>query len=237
MTSQIVAMGGGGFSMDEFHRPTAVDRYLLEISPVSSPLVCFAPTASADDPRYINSFLNAYGQLGVRTMVLTLWEDAARSVARLEAADVIVVGGGHTVNLLALWDAHGVSERIRTMAAESDVVLGGFSAGANAWFQGCITDTFGGMSPYNGGLGLLEGSFCCHFDGEEGRAPAFTAAVADGDLPGGYAADDGAGVVYSGTTFVKAITERPRAHVSRMEPTTEPTASGVLVEPIKAELI
>ncbi|WP_028707356.1 Type 1 glutamine amidotransferase-like domain-containing protein [Propionicicella superfundia] len=237
MTSQIVAMGGGGFSMDEYNRPTAIDRYLLEISPVASPLVCFVPTASADDPRYINSFLNAYGQLGVRTMVLTLWEDAARSVARLEAADVVVVGGGHTVNLLALWDAHGVSDRIRTMAAESDVVLGGFSAGANAWFRGCITDTFGDLRPYTGGLGLLEGSFCCHFDGEVDRAPTYTDAVASGDLPGGYAADDGAGVHFTGTTFHKAIAERPRARVSRMEPTAEPTASGVLVEPLRIELI
>ncbi len=237
MTSQIVAMGGGGFSMDEYHSPTAIDRYLLDISPVASPLVCFAPTASADDPRYINRFLNAFGQLGVRTMVLTLWEDAARSVARLEDADVLVVGGGHTVNLLALWEAHGVGEIIRTMAAETDVVLGGVLAGANAWFEGCITDTFGDFRPYTGGLGLLPGSFCVHFDGEAGRAPAYTEAVATGALPGGFAADDGAGVHFVGGEVRKAIAERPRARVSRMEPTTEPTASGVLVDPMRIELI
>lgn len=223
--------------MDELGRPTAIDRYLLEISPVASPLVCFAPTASADDPRYINRFLNAYGQLGVRTMVLTLWEEAARSVDRLEDADVLVVGGGHTVNLLALWDAHGVSTKVRALAADTDIVLGGVSAGANCWFEGCITDTFGDLRPYKGGLGLLPGSFCPHFDGEADRAPSFTAAVADGDLPGGYAADDGAGVHFVGTELRKAISERPRAGVYRMEPTDAPTASGVLVEPLKVELI
>lgn len=237
MSSQIVAMGGGGFSMDEYYSPTAIDRYLLDASPAASPLVCFAPTASADDPRYINRFLNAYGQLGVRTMVLTLWEDAARSVARLRDADVIVVGGGQTVNLLALWGAHGVDAIIRAMAAETDVVLGGMSAGANGFFDGCLTDTFGDLRPFSGGLGLLPGSFCCHFDGESERAPVYTEAVATGALPGGFAADDGAGVHFVQGLFHKAISERPRARVSRMEPTTEPTASGVLVDPLRIELI
>lgn len=238
MTSQIVALGGGGFSMAEFNRPTAIDRYLLEISPAASPLVCFAPTASADDPRYINRFLTAYGQLGVRTMVLTLWEDAARSVARLENADVLVVGGGHTVNLVALWDAHGVSSLVRRMAAETDIVLGGVSGGGSCWFEGCITDTFGDLRPWRGGVGLLPGSFCPHFDGESDRAPAFTDAVATGELPGGYAADDGAGLHFVGGTLQRAISERTRAGVYRMTPSIEPTAAGgVLVEHLKVEQI
>ena len=44
----------------------------------------------------------AYAALGVRTMVLTLWADASASVARLAQADLVLVGGGSTVNLLAL---------------------------------------------------------------------------------------------------------------------------------------
>lgn len=237
MTAQIVAMGGGGFSMSEFNAPTGLDRYLLDISPARSPLVCFAPTASADDPRYINRFLTAYGSLGVRTMVLTLWEAAGTSVERLSEADVVVVGGGHTVNLLALWDAHGVSDRLREMAADRDVVLAGVSAGGSCWFQGCITDTFGDFRPWVGGVGLLEGSFCPHFDGEAERAPVFTQAVATGVLPAGYAADDGAALHFVDGKLVKAIAERPRAGVYHMMPSTSPTASGVLVEPMRAELV
>ena len=172
MTAHIVAMGGGGFSMSPFGAPTNLDRYLVELTGKSSPLVCFAPTASADDPQYINKFLLAYGTLGVRTMVLTLWEGgSAGSVARLADADLLLVGGGHTVNLMALWQAHGVDAAIRARYAEGEVVLAGVSAGGSCWYTGCITDSFGDFRPWRGGLGLVPGSFCPHFDGEAERAP------------------------------------------------------------------
>ncbi len=66
MPAHIVTAGGGGFSTSPMGRPAGLDRYLLELSGVASPRVCFVPTASADDPGYINRFLVAYGTLGVR---------------------------------------------------------------------------------------------------------------------------------------------------------------------------
>ena len=156
MTAHIVAMGGGGFSMSPLGAPTNLDRYLVELTGKSSPLVCFAPTASADDPQYINKFLLAYGTLGVRTMMLTLWEGgSAGSVARLADADLLVVGGGHTVNLMALWQAHGVDRALKARYAAGDVVLAGVSAGGSCWYEGCITDSFGDFRPWRGGLGIL----------------------------------------------------------------------------------
>ena len=74
---------------------------LVELTGKASPLVCFVPTASGDDPQYINKFLVAYGTLGVRVMVLTLWQDAARSVERLAEADLVLVGNGLTVNTVS----------------------------------------------------------------------------------------------------------------------------------------
>ncbi len=88
MTTHILALGGGGFSMSNRGEPTALDRHILDLSGKSSPLVCFAPTAAADDPVYVNRFLAAYSALGVRNMVLTLWQGAAESVERLSQ-------GGH----------------------------------------------------------------------------------------------------------------------------------------------
>ena len=73
MTRHIVAMGGGGFSMSQFGEPTALDAYLVRLTGKDHPQVCFAPTASGDDAGYIHQFLTAYGALGVRTSVLTLW--------------------------------------------------------------------------------------------------------------------------------------------------------------------
>ena len=53
----------------------------------------------------------------------------------------------------------------RMIAADSDVVLAGVSAGAACWFSGCLTDAFGDLRAWRGGMGLLDGSFCPHFDG------------------------------------------------------------------------
>ena len=174
MTTHILALGGGGFSMSNRGEPTALDRHILDLSGKSSPLVCFAPTAAADDPVYVNRFLAAYSALGVRNMVLTLWQGAAESVERLSQADIVVSGGGSAANLMALWKTHGVDHVIRRMiAADSDVVLAGVSAGAACWFSGCLTDAFGDLRAWRGGMGLLDGSFCPHFDGESERAPIY----------------------------------------------------------------
>jgi peptidase E len=59
MTAHIVAMGGGGFATSPLGSPTNFDRYVVELTGKRSPLVCFVPTASADDPQYINRFLVA----------------------------------------------------------------------------------------------------------------------------------------------------------------------------------
>lgn len=238
MTAHIVAMGGGGFSTSPLGAPTNLDRYLVELSGKSSPLVCFVPTASADDPQYINKFLVAYGALGVRVMVLTLWQDAARSVERLAEADVIMVGNGATVNMLALWDAHGVNKVLKSRFNANDgVVLGGVAAGGNAWFEGFVTDTFGlPFRPYQGGLGLIPGSFCCHYDGEQERAGVYADAVASGTLPGGYACDDGAGIHWADGQ-ITPIAEVPSARVFKIRPTDSPSSSGVFSEPLKTTLI
>ncbi len=227
MTAHLVAMGGGGFSMSSFGEPTALDHYLLRLSGKQAPLVCFVPTASADDPHYINKFLLAYGTLGVRTSVLTLWKDAEASVGRLADADVVLVGGGNTVNLMALWQAHAVTDVLRQRYAAGDVVFGGVSAGAACWYQGFITDSFGAYRAWTGGLGLVHGSFCPHFDGEAERVPVYTEAVRSGALPDGYAADDGAAVHYADGIPSNFLSERREAKVYRVLP----TEAGVLVEP------
>ena len=52
----------------------------------------------------------------------------------LLAQDVIYVGGGSMVNLLALWRAHGLDEILRE-AWQAGIVLAGLSAGSMCWFE------------------------------------------------------------------------------------------------------
>lgn len=218
---------------------TALDRYIVGLSDAKTPHVCFVPTASADDPRYINHFLTAYAPMGVRTSVLTLWQNARESLRRaMGEADVLLVGGGSTVNLMALWEAHGVTDAIRARMKERDTVLAGISAGANVWFEACSTDSFGPqLQPWHGGMGLIKGSFCPHFDGEESRAPDFANWVADGRLPDGYGADDGAAVHVTPSGKIRYVAENRTAKVHRVYGSFTPTTSGVIVEPLKTRLL
>ena len=77
----------------------------------------------------------ALSQLALSTSVLTLWSGAADAIARMDEVDVFLVGGGNTLNMLALWSAHGLGQRFRSYAQDSsrDVVLAGVSAGGAVW--------------------------------------------------------------------------------------------------------
>ena len=54
MKRQIIALGGGGFSMEPDN--LALDRYILSQSDKQEPRICFIPTASGDKPDYIRRF-------------------------------------------------------------------------------------------------------------------------------------------------------------------------------------
>lgn len=233
MTTHIVAMGGGGFSSSEGFTATSLDRYILSLTTATSPLVCFVPTASGDNGLYVSRFMNAYSRSRARTSVLTLWEGAAASLARLDEVDVFLVGGGNTVNMMALWAAHGVSRTLQAIAADPnrDVVLAGLGAGGSAWFEACTTDGYGnGIAPFPHGLGLVPGSFCPHFDGESERRPQFKEYVDTSQLPSGWGADNGAAMHFVDGVLEGCYAEREGAAVHRVQQTEN--GASITVEPM-----
>lgn len=220
MSTHLVAMGGGGFSSSKGFAATSLDRYILSLTDATNPLVCFVPTASADDGIYVSRFINAYSPLGVRTSILTLWSGAADAIARMDEVDVFVVGAGNTLNMLALWNAHGLSRRFRDLAADSshNLVLAGVAAGGAIWYEACTTDSFGrGPAPLNHGLRLVPGSFCPHYDSEPDRAPLFKEFIDTTQLPSGWGADDGAAIHYVDGEVKECVTEREGAAIHRVE--------------------
>jgi dipeptidase E len=80
-----------------------------------------------------------------------------------------------------VWRMHGLDVVLRE-AWEQGVVLCGVSAGMNCWFEGSTTDSFDltQVAALPDGLGLLPGSCCPHYDGEEQRRPLYTRLVAEG---------------------------------------------------------
>jgi dipeptidase E len=210
---RIVALGGGGFS--DASDP-ALDELVLGLTGRQRPRVCFVPTASGDSEVYVTRFFDAFARR-TEASWLPLFQRRDDDLRRVILdQDLIYVGGGSTANLLAIWRAHGLDAVMREAWA-AGIVLAGISAGAICWFSHGVTDSFGaGLAALDNGLGLIEGSFCPHFDGEALRRPRFTELVAAG-LPGGWACDNGAALVFEGTRLREAVTARADAAAYRLD--------------------
>ncbi len=214
----IVAMGGGGFSMEP-HNPL-LDDFVLDLADADSkPRVCFVPTASGDADAYVELFLDAFAAGRADATVLSLFKREHLDLRTFVLSqDVLYVGGGNTVSMLAVWRAHGLDELL-VEAYESGIVLAGLSAGMNCWFEASVTDSFSvdALRPLHDGLGLLAGSACPHYDGEAERRPTYLELVGNG-FPAGYAVQDGCALHFSGGRLAEAVASRPGAeafHVSR----------------------
>ncbi len=215
MKRQIVALGGGGFSMEP--RNPLLDDYVLSLPGKPDPSICFVATASGDSPEYIARFYAAFTSKRCRPTHLTFFERTVRDLgAVVLGQDVVYVGGGSTANMLAVWRLHGL-DRILREAWERGVVLAGISAGAICWYQAGLTDSFAALHPMSDGLGFLPGSHCPHYDGEPHRQAVFEDLVARGELPAGVAADDGVGLRYEGTDLVEVVSSRAGARGWRIK--------------------
>src|SRR5271167_1684701 len=156
----IVAMGGGGFSMEPHN--TRLDDFVLSLARRKRrPRVCFVGTATGDSDSYIRRFHEAFPPSRAAATHLTFFE---RKVSDLKQfvmeQDVVYVGGGNTANMLAVWRLHGFDKVLRA-AWNAGVVMAGISAGAICWFEDGLTDAFGmQFRAPNDGLGFVQGACC-----------------------------------------------------------------------------
>ena len=224
MTTTVLTMGGGGFSMaDDPAVATPLDDFLLSLverprGAGGLPRVCFVPTASGDAASYVEKFTTAFaGRAETSVLPLFYYDQIPGGDLRAQglAQDVVYVGGGSTANLLALWRLHGLDEVLREAAA-AGTVLAGISAGMNCWYDGSVTDSYGPLAALPDGLGLLPGSACPHYDGEAERRPTYLDLVGTGALPSGHAADDGCALLWRDGELVEAVSEREGARAYRV---------------------
>ncbi|HTE19027.1 MAG TPA: peptidase E [Armatimonadota bacterium] len=212
---QIIAMGGGGFSMEPDN--LALDEYVLRQSGKPAPRVCFLPTASGDAESYSLKFYAAMTKLDCRPSHLSLFKPPTADLESfLLEKDVVYVGGGNTKSMLALWREWGLDGILRR-AWEQGVVLAGVSAGAICWFEAGVTDSVPGELRPLACLGFLPGSCCPHYDGEAERRPSYRRLVAAGQIGTGYAADDGAALHFVDGALHAVVSSRPDARAYRVE--------------------
>ncbi|MFC4334766.1 Type 1 glutamine amidotransferase-like domain-containing protein [Salininema proteolyticum] len=196
---------GGGFGIDE---DTLLDDFALARTGKDRPKVCFLATASGDAALYYERFDAAMAKHDCEPSHLKLFaRDSTDPREHLLSQDVIYVGGGNTANLLAVWRVHGIDAIMRE-AYEAGIVLCGISAGSNCWFEASSTDSFGDFRSLPDGLGLLEGSFCPHYNTEPERQKLYSEAIRAGEIPPGLALDDGALAVFTDGKLTEVRTRR-----------------------------
>jgi dipeptidase E len=173
----IVAIGGGGFLMDD--TSGLQERYLLSLCAStrfnSAARVLYIGTALGDAAHAQVKFFRMFASLDCKVDALPFFpyemkRDYAASVCD---ADLIYVGGGNTPAMLAVWRAFGFDDMLRA-AYQAGTVLAGISAGANCWFQHYVTDSVPGGGVREG-LGWLAGTFCPHLDSQTWREPMLAA--------------------------------------------------------------
>lgn len=205
----IIAMGGGGFSMEPDN--LALDSYVIAQTAKSRPKVCFLSQASGEARDYIINFYNAFNKLDCQASHLSLFQPHTADIEDfLLSQDVIYVGGGNTKSMLALWREWGLPAILRR-AGEQGIILAGISAGSICWFEQGLTDSIPGKLTVLPCLGFLSGSCTPHYDGEVNRRPSFQSYVAKGDIIPGYAFDDGAAGHFVDGKLAACVSSRPNA--------------------------
>lgn len=211
---RIVGLGGTGDTEEQTLR---LYDYVLGLTGKPRPKLLYVPTALADSlysPADVVCFYDTFHGRGELAHLFTFPWPPADLRDLILSQDAICVSGGSTANMLAIWKVHGIDDLLRE-AWERGIVLFGSSAGMICWFEWGVTDSFGPQLESMECLGLLAGSACPHYDGEELRRPRYRQLVAAG-LADGLAADDGVGLHFVGTELREVITCRADAAAYRV---------------------
>jgi len=216
MAPRILAIGGGGFLMED--APSPVDRLIAQVTGRERPKVCFISTPSGDSVEHIEKFYAAFEALGCEAAHLAFFRKPFRaSVPLADFAEpllnqhAIFVGGGNTKSALAVWREWGL-DRVLAEAWRRGILLAGMSAGAMCWFEQGLTDSYwgAGLKPLQC-LGLLPGGCCVHYSSEPNRRVRLHEEVIAGVSGPRVAIDDGAAILYLNSKVQEVVSWRPEA--------------------------
>lgn len=167
--------------------------YLAKATGKERPNLCFIPTASGEDQDYIESFYEVCSQIDVVPHVMSVWINSYDQNETfgdiISKMDAIVVGGGNTLNMLAIWKAQGIDTELKK-AYDNGVVMAGGSAGSLCWFNAGTTDSRPKELSIVEGMAFIDKSHCPHYNSETSRRPLYHNNILSGKLTDGYACDD-----------------------------------------------
>jgi dipeptidase E len=187
-------------------------HYVVELTGKDRPKICFLPTAAGDDHR-VTGYINALCKgLPLEPSIMMTFISSSPEQKSFEeqilGSDAVIVGGGNTLNMLAIWEAQGIDALLRE-AYDRGIVLAGGSAGSLCWFTGGYTDSRPKELSLMTCLGFLDYSHSPHYNDGTARKRLYREAVLKGILPPGYACDNGAGLLFIDGRMSEAVTLDP----------------------------
>jgi peptidase E len=183
-------------------------KEIIQLTGKDKPKICYLPTASGDSQRSIIRWYELVSDLSVEPYVQRVWISSYNQKEsfeeRLLDMDAIVVGGGNTLNMIAIWKAQGI-DTVLHKALNKGIVLAGGSAGSLCWFDNGTTDSRPKELTVVEGLGFLPFSHCPHYDSEEYRRPLYHKNIKNGIFKPGYAMDNNSGIIFKNGEPFKVV--------------------------------
>ena len=203
---QIIALGGGGFSMEQDN--PLLDNYILNATGKPTPKICFFANAGGDAQDYIDKFYNVYNKLDCIPSHISLKTPPEINLEKfILEQDALFVGGGSTRFLMSQWKTYGL-DKIMKKAYNKGIVLSGMSAGAIVWFSDGIYNPEDTKLMKLPCLGLLQGSFCPHYDERTELRLSFREIITEGGIKNGYGVEDYCGLHFIGSQLYNVISSR-----------------------------
>lgn len=183
-------------------------KEIIKLTGKERPKICYLPTASGDSERSIIRWYELVHDLSVEPHVQQVWISSYSQKYSFEefllGMDAIVVGGGNTLNMMAIWKAQGI-DIVLKKALEKGIVLAGGSAGSLCWFENGTTDSRPIELSVVEGLGFLPFSHSPHYDSEKYRRPLYHKNIENGIFKPGYAMDNRSGIIFKNGQPFKVV--------------------------------
>lgn len=207
--SRVIFAAGSGITSKVFV------RYIADMTGKANPRICHIPTATGDHPNTIVNWYNTCEDLAVRPYVMRAFINSLHTPWSFEeqllSMDAIVVGGGNTLNMMAIWKAQGIDLALRK-AYDEGIILAGGSAGSLCWFNEGSTDSRPKSLSVVQGLGFLNFSHSPHYLRESGRRPLYHELIGKGSIGPGYACDDDAAMIFVDGRLRNTVTLNDENH-------------------------
>ncbi len=214
----IFAMGGGGFTMEPSN--PLLDDYVLSLArhqPNRGSCSCRPPRATRPRRSTPSRPASPTARCVAEHLSLFRLRETTRSLREtVPSRTSSTSAAARCATCSRIWRAHELDELL-VEAWRSGTVLAGLSAGAMCWFQRGRHALQRAARGDRRASACSTGSLTVHADGEPERLPVWLAGVRDGTLPGGWALDDGVGLLFRGSALDRVVSSRPGAGAQRVD--------------------